>query len=229
MQAKEAAAAKAVELIRDGMSVGLGSGSTATRAIRILGERVKAGLSIKAAATSRNSESFARGCGITVMDPEELPSIDIAIDGADEVDEKGNLIKGGGGSLLREKIVAYASERFYVIVDASKLVRTLGRAPLPVEVTPFGAVLTLRHLRALPCEAVFRKSNGKNFVTDNGNFIIDCTFGIIADPASLDLQIKMIPGVVETGLFSNGMVTAVLVGYPGGDVKSITGGRSRVQ
>ena len=95
--------------------------------------------------------------------------------------------------------------------------------------TPFGAVLTLRHLRALPCEAVFRKSNGKNFVTDNGNFIIDCTFGIIADPASLDLQIKMIPGVVETGLFSNGMVTAVLVGYPGGDVKSITGGRSRTQ
>lgn len=219
MTAKEAAAAKAVEMIGDGMSVGLGSGSTASCAIRILGERVKAGLRIKAVVTSRKSELLANECGIFLSTPDKFSSLDIAIDGADEVDEKSNLIKGGGGSLLREKIIAFASKRFYVIVDSSKLVSTLGRAPLPVEVTHFGSALTLRHLRALPCGADFRKSGGENFVTDNGNYIIDCSFGKIPDPDSLDSKIRMIPGVVETGLFPSRIVTAVLVGYDSGEVK----------
>jgi ribose 5-phosphate isomerase A len=218
MPAKEAAAAKAVEMIQDGMSVGLGSGSTASYAIRLLGERVRKGLHIKAVATSRKSELLANGCGIVLSGPDKFSSLDIAIDGADEVDEDGNLIKGGGASLLREKIIAFASERFYVIVDNSKLVRSLGLAPVPVEVTPFGSGLTLKHLQALPCNAIFRKSGEDKFVTDNGNHIIDCGFGTITDPAALDARIKTIPGVVETGLFPSAMVTAVLIGYPDGKV-----------
>lgn len=221
MEAKEAAAAKAIEKIHDGMVVGLGSGSTSSCAIRMLGERVRAGLRIKAVATSQKSEQLARECGIIVGDPSKFAPPDIAIDGADEVDERGNLIKGGGGSLLREKIIAFASQTFYVMVDDSKLVGTLGRGALPVEVTPFGSVLTLRHLRAMPCQADFRTSGGKNFITDNGNFIIDCIFGAIPDPAWLDVKIKMIPGVIETGLFSATIVTAVIVGFAGGDVRVI--------
>jgi ribose 5-phosphate isomerase A len=219
MTAKEAAAAKAVEMIKDGMSVGLGSGSTASCAIRMLGERVRHGLRINAVATSRKSELLANDCGIELMSPGRCALPDIAIDGADEVDEAGSLIKGGGGSLLREKIIAFASKQFYVMVDNSKLVGTLGRAPLPVEVTPFGSNLTLRHLQALGSTAVFRKSGEENFVTDNGNFIIDCSFQTITEPSSLDARIKAIPGVVETGLFPAVMVTALLVGYPDGTVQ----------
>jgi ribose 5-phosphate isomerase A len=223
MTAKEAAAAKAVEMIQDGMSVGLGSGSTASCAIRMLADRVRDGLHIKAVATSRKSELLANECGIDLSGPDKFTSLDIAIDGADEVDAGANLIKGGGGSLLREKIIAFASKRFYVIVDNSKLVHTLGRALLPVEVTPFGSGLTFRHLQALPCTATFRRSGEENFVTDNGNYIIDCAFDAIADPVSLDADIKTIPGVVETGLFPSTMVTAILIGLPDGSVEQLPG------
>ena len=223
MDAKKAAAEKAVAKIQEGMVVGLGSGSTASQAIRELGARVRAGLKIKAVATSLKSEYLALEYGIPVFDPGEFTSLDIDIDGADEVDEKGNLVKGGGGSLLREKVIAFASKRFLVVVDDSKLVQTLGRFALPVEVIPFAARLTFHQLAALGCDPAFRKSEGgQNFVTDNGNYIIDCKFGPIPDPAWLDVKVKMIPGVIETGLFSNKVVSSVFVGYPDGRVREIS-------
>jgi ribose 5-phosphate isomerase A len=220
-EGKKAAAEMAVSKIGNDMTVGLGSGSTASYAIHKLGERVKAGLKIKAVATSEKSAALAGEYGIVLCDPGEFAFLDIDIDGADEVDEKGNLIKGGGGSLLREKVIAFGSKRFYVMVDDSKMVQRLGRFALPVEVIPFATGLTMQHLRALGCEPAFRQSNGRNFVSDNGNFIADCRFNAIDDPAWLDVKIKMIPGVVETGLFSSKVVTAVLVGYPDGKVREI--------
>src|SRR5687767_4543884 len=156
MLAKKVAAEKAVGLIRDNMTVGLGSGTTASYAIQKIGERVQQGLKIKAVASSVKSEALAKSCLIPVFDPTDVRKIDLSVDGADEVDTKGNMIKGGGGSLLREKIIAFASERFYVVIDDSKLVTRLGTAPLPVEMISFGANLTIQHLRALGCEPVIR-------------------------------------------------------------------------
>ncbi len=221
MNGKIAVAARAVEMITDGMTVGLGSGSTSTLAIRALGERVKKGLKIMAVASSLKSEALARELSIPVHDPSQVSVIDIAIDGADEVDRKANLIKGGGGSLLREKIVAYASRRFHVMVDDSKLVEQLGKFPLPVEVTPFAVEHTLRHLRELHCDPVLRRSGNDLFITDNGNHIADCRFTAIQDPAWLNVKLKMIPGVVESGLFSSKIVTSILVGSADGTVREI--------
>src|SRR5687768_2848869 len=154
MLAKKVAAEKAVGLIHDNMTVGLGSGTTASYAIQRIGERIQEGLKIKTIASSVKSEHLAKSCLIPVMDPADVRRIDISIDGADEVDTKGNMIKGGGGSLLREKIIAFASERFYVVIDDSKLVTRLGAASLPVEMISFAANLTMQHLRALGCEPV---------------------------------------------------------------------------
>lgn len=221
MDAKRQAAEKAVELIKDGMTVGLGSGSTASYAIRSIGERARQGLKIRTVATSLKTEALARELSIPVSDPSEADSIDIALDGADEVDTKGNLIKGGGGSLLREKIIAFASKRFHIMVDQSKLVERLGTVSLPVEIVPFGAAFTIRHLHNLGSAAVIRQSNGKTFITDNGNLIADCRFQGIDDPAWLDVKIKMIPGVVETGIFSNKIITSVFVGAVNGEVREI--------
>lgn len=221
MEAKKVAAEKAVALISDGMTIGLGSGSTASYAIQKIGERINEGLKIRAVASSLKSETLAKQFSIPVVDPQDIEHIDIAIDGADEVDPKGNLIKGGGGSLLREKIIAFASRKFYVVVDDSKLVDWLGRFSLPLEIVPFGSELTLAHLKDLPCRPVIRKSNGKIFITDNGNLIVDCQFDKIEDPAWLDVRIKMIPGVVETGLFSSKIITSIFVGDPTGKVKEI--------
>lgn len=222
MDAKRLAAEKAVELIQDGMTVGLGSGSTASFAIRKIGQRVQQGLKIRTVATSHKTENLARELSIPVYDPAEVDSIDIALDGADEVDTKGNLIKGGGGSLLREKIIAFASKSFHVMVDQSKLVEHLGRVALPVEIVPFGAALTIKHLRALGSDPVIRQSDGKTFITDNGNVIADCRFQGIEAPAWLDVKIKMIPGVIETGLFSNKIITSVFVGTSTGEVREIS-------
>lgn len=221
MDAKRLAAEKAVELIKNGMTVGLGSGSTASYAIRSIGERVREGLQIRAVATSLKTEALARELSIPVDDPSAADTIDIALDGADEVDTKGNLIKGGGGSLLREKIIAFVSKRFHIIVDQSKLAERLGTVSLPVEIVPFGAALTIRHLHILGSAAVIRQSNGRNFITDNGNLIADCRFQAIDDPAWLDVKIKMIPGVVETGIFSNKIITSVFVGASNGEVREI--------
>lgn len=200
-------------LLRDGMTVGLGSGSTAEYAIQEIGERVRQGLEITAVATSVKSGVLAKKVGITVLDPDDIDTLDIALDGADEVDEKGNLMKGGGGSLLREKIIAFASKRFYVMVDNSKLTGKLGQRALPVEIVPFAANLTLKHVRLLGGRPALRMVNGKNFKSDNGNLVADCHFGDIEDPAGLDLKLKLIPGVVDTGLFLRQIVSGIFVGY----------------
>lgn len=221
MDAKRLAAEKAVELIRDGMTVGLGSGSTASYAIQKIGERVRQGLNIRAVATSHKTEKLARELSIPLYDPADVETIDIALDGADQVDTKANLIKGGGGSLLREKIIAFASKRFHVMVDQSKLVEHLGNMSLPVEIVPFGAALTIKHLRLLGSDPVIRQSRGERFITDNGNLIADCRFQRIDEPAWLDVKIKMIPGVIETGLFSNKIITSVFVGTSNGEVREI--------
>ena len=222
VRGKKSAAEKAVGLIKPGMTVGLGSGSTATFAIKKIGKMVKQGLKIKAVATSKKSEDLARSLSIPVLDPSVIDRIDIAIDGADEVDGKGNLIKGGGGSLLREKIIAFASQSFYVMVDESKLVAELGNRSLPVEIIPFGAELTLKQIKNLGGDAALRRSKGRNFISDNGNLIADCHFKDISDPAWLDVRLKMIPGVAETGLFLNGIVCAIFVGYESGEVRVVT-------
>jgi len=216
-EAKFSAARRAVELVGDGMTVGLGSGSTASIAIQLLGHRVSGGLKIRAVASSVKSATLASESGIEVIRPEDTDVIDIALDGADEVDKKGNLIKGGGASLLREKILAHASQRFYVMVDDSKLVAQLGQFPLPVEVVPFGANLTLSQIERLGCECHLRQEAGVLVVSDNGNYVADCTFREIADPAWLDVKLKMIPGVIETGLFLSQVVTSVIIGYRNGE------------
>lgn len=220
--AKRNVAAKAVELVKEGMLVGLGSGSTVFYAIESLGMKARQGLKFRAVAASVRSETLARHYGIPIIEPTEEDVIDLAIDGADEIDTIGNLIKGGGGSLLREKIIAYSSKRFHVMVDESKVVDRLGRFPLPVEIVPFSWALTLKMIRDVPCDPVVRQRDGKPFITDNGNFIVDCKFHEIEDPSSLDVKLKMIPGVVETGLFWASFVTSIFVGYENGSVKEVT-------
>lgn len=225
MNAKEQAAEKAIALIQDGMTIGLGSGSTAQYAIEKIGARVRKGLQIKAVASSIKTEKLAAECDIPVIPMSAgstIDTIDIALDGADEVDTKGNLIKGGGGSLLREKIIAFASKRFHVMVDDTKLVERLGRGSLPVEIIPFAAGLTLMHLRRLGCDPLLRIQKGKNFITDNGNLIADCKFEDIDEPEWLDMKIKMIPGVIETGLFSAKIVTSIFIGSENGNVREVS-------
>lgn len=218
MDPKRNAAEKAVELVKEGMVVGLGSGSTATWAIRKLGERVQQGLKIRTIATSLASEQLAMELRIPMVPFSQVPYIDLTIDGADEVDKRGNLIKGGGGALLREKIVAYNSKKLVIVVDQSKQVEDLGRFPLPVEVLPFGAEATLRQIAALGGQAIIRKASKADYLTDNGNLIADCHFYPIADPAILNVQLHLIPGVVETGLFMNGMVKTIITGLESGKV-----------
>lgn len=201
------------------MVVGLGSGSTSFFAIQRIGQLVGEGLKIEAVASSTKSEALARQLNIPILPFEKLKTIDIAIDGADEADPDKNLIKGGGGSLLREKIIAYHSKSFYVIVDESKLVKSLGKFPLPVEIIPFAFELTVRQLKQLNCIPAVRQKNGQFFITDNGNLIVDCAFDVIKDPSLLHAQIKSIPGVVETGLFMGSMVTTVIAGYHNGKVE----------
>ncbi|NQX63377.1 ribose-5-phosphate isomerase RpiA [Paenibacillus qinlingensis] len=217
MEAKRAAAELAITEIRDGMIVGLGTGSTAYWAIQGLGVRVQNGLHIQAVATSVASENLAKELGIPLIPFADISEIDVTIDGADEVDTAWHLIKGGGGALLREKIVAFSSKKLIIVVDESKVVPQLGAFPLPVEVVKFGYELTIRKLQALGCEPKVRTADHQPFVTDNGNYIIDCHFGSIPNPAELHQVINGIPGVVENGLFI-GMASQVIVGYKDGSV-----------
>lgn len=217
MNAKQLAANKAAEFVQDGMVVGLGTGSTAEWAIRQLGQKVQDGLRIRAIATSVRSENLARELGIPLVTFAQIETIDLTIDGADEVDPQLNLIKGGGGSLLREKIVAAASTTFIVIVDESKLVPCLGTFPLPVEVVPFGWEMTARALRQLGGTPTLRMAAGNPFVSDNGHYILDCAFGAIDRPDALSSRINAMPGVVENGLFT-GMANRVVVGHADGTV-----------
>lgn len=201
---KLSAATQAVEFIQNGMTVGLGTGSTASIAIEILGKKIaENSLKIKAIATSEASEKLAAQLKIPITSFANIEQIDITIDGADEANKQLQLIKGGGGALLREKIVATNSKEVIIIADASKLVNTLGAFPLPVEVVPFGWEMTLKKLQALGCSAAPRLKNGSFFITDNHNYIVDCSFTAIENAPLLHDTINAITGVVENGLFIN--------------------------
>ena len=217
--AKKLAAEKAVEFVQDGMIVGLGTGSTSFFAIHRIAERIKQeGLKIQAVSSSKSSEELAVQLGIPLIPFAEVDSIDLTIDGADEVDGAFNLIKGGGGALLREKILASNSRKFIVIVDESKVVKRLGKFPLPVEIVPFAAELTIKNLGKHECTPTVRMIDGKPFLTDNGNWIVDCRFGEIANPDVLGRQLKAIAGVVEHGLFI-AMTDTVAVGHSDGTTR----------
>jgi ribose 5-phosphate isomerase A len=209
---KEAAGRAAAGLVRDGDVVGLGTGSTAYFAIIALGERVKEGLKIVGIPTSSQTADLARAVGIPLATLDEHPEIDITIDGADEVDPKLNLIKGGGGALLREKVVASASRKMVVVADSSKIVSVLGKFPLPVEVIAFARTVIEKKVVALGASIKLRmKRDGSTYITDNGNEILDCSFGKIEDPPSLARELENIPGIVEHGLFV-ALASVALVG-----------------
>ncbi len=220
MNSKKMVGEKAADLVEEGMTVGLGTGSTAHWAIRKLGERVKEGLGITAIATSKESESLAKELKIPLVSFGEIDQIDLTIDGADEVDPNLNLIKGGGGALLREKIIAAASEKVIIIVDETKLVKQFGAFPLPVEVVPFGVESTKAKVEKLGFTAKIRMTEENNrFITDNGNLILDCAFDRIENPEKISQDLNGIPGVVENGLFIQ-LASTVYVGYGNGEIKS---------
>jgi ribose 5-phosphate isomerase A len=215
--AKHRAAARALEFVRPGMRLGLGTGSTAAEFVRLLGPRVAGGLNVLCVATSKATAGLARSLAVPTTNLDELPELDLVVDGADEFDPQLRLIKGGGGALLREKIVAAASARMVVIADATKEVGRLGRFPLPIEVDPFGLESTRRHVlnlaRAMslpPRLALRRSAEGHAFVTDGGHYILDCAFGSIPDPEALARSLATIPGVIEHGLFI-GLATTIIV------------------
>ena len=214
---KRATALKAVEYVKDGMIVGLGTGSTARHMVLALGEKVKAGMKLRAVATSQETAALARQAGIVLIDSENRWTIDVAIDGADQVDPRFNLIKGGGGALLKEKIVAASAKQFIVLVDYTKQVPVLGGPfPLPVEVIPFGWGSTAREIEALTnSRVVLRERNGAPFTTEAGNVIVDVHIARIDQPRDLEIALNQIPGVVETGLFV-GRTDLLIVGTPHG-------------
>ena len=206
MEPKQTAALRALEEVEDGMLLGLGTGSTAAFYIDALGERVRAGLSVTAVATSKASALQAAGYGITLQDSVDRP-IDLTVDGADEIGPGLALIKGGGGALLREKLVWEASRRCVVIADETKRVAMLGRYPLPIEVVPFGHTITLRRIIegladcGVAARPQLRHRDGAPFVTDSGNLLYDAPCGAILDPTGVEAALKSITGVVEHGLF----------------------------
>jgi ribose 5-phosphate isomerase A len=215
---KRAAAARAVEFVRSGMRLGLGTGSTARHFVELIGERVRGGLDIVAVPTSQATKADAERCGIALTTLDETPQLDLTVDGADEIAPDLSLIKGGGGALLREKIVAAASARMVVIADESKWVPVLGRFPLPIEVVPFGLDATQRAVeRAIgSAESVLltlrRDKSGHAFVTDGGHWIIDAALGRIDDPKAMAHALASVPGVVEHGLFIGLAQTAIIAG-----------------
>ncbi len=214
---KRAAAVKALDFVRDGMIVGLGTGSTANYIIKALGEKVRSGLRLRGVPTSRETAMLAAQSGIPLIETDGPWDIDVAVDGADQVDPAFNLIKGGGGALLKEKIVAASARQFIVLVDHRKRVPVLGGAfPLPIEVIPFGWGSTARAIEALTgSRVVLRERDGVAFTTECGHLIVDAHVQRIDRPEELDTALHKIPGVVETGLFV-GRTTVLIVGTPGG-------------
>ncbi|EEK78756.1 Ribose-5-phosphate isomerase A [Bacillus cereus R309803] len=213
---KQIAGEYAANFVQDGMKVGLGTGSTVYWTIQKLGQRVQEGLSIQAIPTSKETESLAQQLNIPLISLNDIQTLDLTIDGADEIDSNLQLIKGGGGALLREKIVAASSKELIIIADESKLVTHLGTFPLPVEIIPFSWKQTENKIQSLGCQTTLRLKNNDTFITDNNNMIIDCVFpNHISNPATLHEKLKMITGVVETGLFIN-MTSKAIIGTKNG-------------
>lgn len=219
---KHAAAAKAVDFVRPGMRLGLGTGSTAKHFVALLGERVRGGLDVVGVPTSEATRADAQRHGVPLTTLDDTPALDLTVDGADEIAPDLSLIKGGGGALLREKIVASASARMIVIADASKYVPVLGRFPLPIEVVRFGVAATQRAVEAVaratgcvPSAPLRRTREGHAFVTDEGHLLLDAAFERIPDPASLACRLAAIPGVVEHGLFIGLAHIAIIAGADG--------------
>ena len=209
---KKLAGEKAVEYVEDGMIIGLGTGSTVEYTLKKLGKLVEDGLDIKGIPTSMHTRKLAKEYKIPLTNLEENPEIDLTIDGADEVDSNLNLIKGGGGALTKEKIVAYHSKREIIVVDDSKIVKALGiDFPLPVEVIKFGWSSTKKAIEEFGCSADLRKIVEEPYLTDNSNYILDCDFERIDDAEQLEKNLNCIPGVVENGLFI-GLVDEIIVG-----------------
>lgn len=219
---KRLAAARALDAVKPGMRLGLGTGSTARHFVELLGEQVRGGLEVLCVPTSEQTHALALDCGVPLTTLDATPELDLTVDGADEVDHKLRLIKGGGAALLREKIVAAASARFLVIADETKLVTELGRFPLPIEVAPFGIASTTIAIRqalaASGCDGALvlrRNGHGAPVTTDGGHHIIDASLGCISDPESLSQRLSVIPGVMEHGLFL-GMATAAILATASG-------------
>jgi len=219
---KRVAGEYAVGFVQPGFVTGIGTGSTVYYFIHALAEKVKQGLDITAVVTSRKSGELSKQLGITVTDLNDVDTIDITIDGADEVDKQLQLIKGGGGALLQEKMVAAASRKMIVIADGNKIADQLGRFPLPVEVIPYGWKQTRKHIGKLGCgKIILREKDGKPFITDHGHYILDCHFEKIEQASLLSQQLNSIPGVVENGLFID-MASAVIIGKEDGTTQTMT-------
>lgn len=219
---KREAARLALEYVEDGMILGLGTGSTAAEFVKLLAEKVKSGLQVTCVPTSDATLKQALALGIPMATIDEEPELDLTVDGADELDRHLRLIKGGGGALLREKIVASASSQVVIIADQSKLVERLGRFPLPIEVVQFGLPVTISMVEdiadELGLEGAIRQrlaANGEPFVTDGGNFVLDCAFGAIEDPEALAELLPFTPGVIDHGLFIGLADRAIIVGDNG--------------
>lgn len=220
-QLKIKAAEAALEHVREGMRLGIGTGSTAEEFIRLLAKKTAAGFAVTGVPTSERSAALCRELGVPLATLEELPELDLTVDGTDEIDPDFSLIKGGGGALLREKIVAAASAKMVVIADESKQVQHLGAFPLPIEVNPFGlkatriAIEKAAERLGLAGTVTLREKNGAIFHTDGGHLILDASFGLIRDASALSLALHAIPGVVEHGLFLNMATTAIIAGAGG--------------
>lgn len=219
---KQAAARKALDLVEPGMKVGLGTGSTAAEFVKLLGERVAAGLDVAGVPTSAATARLAREAGVPLIDLDDAGTLDLTVDGADEIDGALRLIKGGGGALLREKLVARASRRMAVVADESKLVETLGAFPLPVEIVPFGVRATidriaqvLEHADVDSRTLNLRMHTGKPFLTDGGHMIVDCALARIGRPDTLADALKLLPGIVDHGLFLDLASCAIVAGQDG--------------
>jgi ribose 5-phosphate isomerase A len=210
---KRTAAYAAADEVADGMLVGLGTGSTAAFVIARLGERVRSGLAIRAVATSQRSADLAREVGIDVLDFAEVAAVDLVIDGADEIDDRLYAIKGAGGAMLREKIVAASAARMIVVADGSKRVAAIGAAKLPVEVLPFARAFVHRRLAELGAEVLLRGGVETPYRTDQGNLVLDCRFGTIDDPQALDTALSAIPGVLGHGLFLREVGSAIIAAH----------------
>ncbi len=225
MNEKQIAAEYSINYVEDGMLIGLGTGSTVRFMVAKLAERVKQGLKITAVSTSSITTELAKSLKINVVDFNSVENIDLTIDGADEVDSELNGIKGGGGALLYEKIIACQSSKNIWIVDSGKIVNKLGKFPLPVEVVPFGAKHLLEKFMDSGFKPQFRENNGKRFVTDGNHYIIDINLNEIENPQEMNTQLHLLPGVVETGLFIN-IADVVIIGK-GNDCKVLNRQKKR--